>query len=72
MTHDLQREKLANMIEQNHVNHTAVQGYSQQMGQQPISHYSQSGSMNQSNSGLNKAFSKVLNTLNNANTNFSR
>ena len=28
--------------------------------------------MNQSNSGLNKAFSKVLNTLSNDNANFSR
>lgn len=42
------------------------------MGSEPISHYSQSASMNQSNSGLNKAFSKVLNTLNNDHINFSR
>lgn len=49
-----------------------MQQYNQQMGNEPISHYSQSASMNQSNSGLNKAFSKVLNTLNNDHINFSR
>lgn len=55
-------------------NNAAMQQFNQQVGPggEPISHYSQSASMNQSNSGLNKAFSKVLNTLNNDHINFSR
>lgn len=65
----MQSEKMAGMMEpeRQYTHHQQ-----QQMAGEPISHYSQSGSMNQSNSGLNKAFSKVLNTLNNDNTNFSR
>ena len=66
MAHDMQREKLAHIIEQNNA-HNAQQQYAQQQY-----HHQQAASMNQSSQGLNKAFSKVLNTLSNDNANFSR
>ena len=68
--HDMGGDKIVNMMDVGHP--SALQQFNQQMGSEPISHYSQSASMNQSNSGLNKAFSKVLNTLNNDHINSDR